>query len=414
MRNRNQLVEKIFWIVVIIVFVGLTTYNFWRTKEGKDFFGILKFSNEQQATDNTSAGSLFGIYEQQPNISYIKYVKPVKAKGLYLSEWTFSSKVKRDYWVDIVNTTELNSIVLNVKNDDGKVAFDMDLPLVNEISSDKGAPIKNIKEVIINLKENGIYPIARIVVFKDPYLAEKRPDLSIKDKAGKVLRMKTSSGRTEAWVNPYNEEVWDYNIAIAKAAAEVGFEEIQFDYIRFSSGSEMKLADLGEIANVKTKQDIIVEFTEKAYKELKPYGVYVSADVFATVIHSDLDSRIIGQDYVRMAKTLDYICPMTYPSHYANGTLGVKYPDLQPYDIIVAELKKSKEALDKIPEGEHRAIVRPWLQDFTASWVKPYQKYTAQQIREQKNAVYDSNLNEWLLWDANNKYSIDGLEKSYE
>ncbi|OGO84174.1 MAG: hypothetical protein A2Y22_00195 [Clostridiales bacterium GWD2_32_59] len=401
---------KYICIIFILATTVFTTVNFFSTENGKNLFEF-DFKSNVKTDEKLVLGNEFGIYENQPEINYIKYAKPVKVKGIFLSEWTLSSKAKRKYWIDIINSTELNTIVLNVKNDDGMISFDTNVPLAKEIGSIKDAPIKDMRKLIIELKENGIYPIARIVVFKDPYLANKRPDLAIKNKDGSILRMKSSSGRAEAWVNPYNKEIWDYVVNVAKDAADVGFEEIQFDYIRFSTGIGIEQADFGELAKEKTKQDIISEFTEYAVKQLKTKGVYVSADVYGTIINSTVDSKIVGQDYVEMSKHLDYICPMVYPSHFASGSMGVKYPDLQPYDIILKYMQASEAKLSAIKKGEHKAIVRPWLQDFTASWVKPYQKYTAKQIREQKKAVYDANLEEWILWDANNKYTLDGLDK---
>ena len=398
---------KLITITVIIVIGVITSINFFKTDEGKR---LLQFNNKQKI-QNIVTGNQFGIYQDQPDINYIKYVKPVKAKGVYLSEWTFSSKAKRKNWIDTINSTELNTIVLNVKNDDGLISFDANVPLAKEIGSTKNAPIKDIKKLIIELKENGIYPVARIVTFKDPYLANARPDLAIKNKDGSILRMKSTSGRAEAWVNPYNKDVWEYVVNVAKEAANVGFEEIQFDYIRFSTGIGIEQADFGELAKEKTKTDIISEFTQYAVKELKSLGVYVSADVYGTIINSSVDSKIVGQDYVEMSRYLDYICPMVYPSHYANGSMGIKYPDLDPYSTVLKSMQASDAKLSTIKEGEHRAIVRPWLQDFTAAWVSPHQKYTAQQIKEQNKGVYDAKLEEWILWDANNTYTLDGLDK---
>ncbi len=409
MTQKDNVWKKVLLICFIVIVAGLTTFNFFRSQEGKNIFNLPQ--GQTKEITQAAAGDLFGIYAEQPNTNYIKYVKPVKAKGIYLSEWTLSSKAKRDYWINVINETEVNAIVLNVKNDDGKISFDMNAKVAKEIGATNGAPIKDMKSIVAKMKENGIYPIARIVAFKDPYLAEKRPDLAIKDETGAILRLKTPSGKVEAWVNPYNHEVWEYIIDVSKEAAVAGFEEIQFDYIRFSTARGIERANFGEKAKDKSKTDIITEFTKYAVSELKPLGVYVSADVYGTIINSDVDSKIVGQDYTEMARHLDYICPMVYPSHYGNGAMGVKYPDLQPYDTILKAMQLSEARLNKIPEGEHRAIVRPWLQDFTATWIKPYQKYTAQQIREQKKGVYDAKLEEWILWDANNRYTLDGLEK---
>lgn len=163
------------------------------------------------------------------------------------------------------------------------------------------------------------------------------------------------------------------------------------------------------MAEEKTKEDIIIEFTQYAYEKLKPLGVFVSADVYGTIISSSIDAGLVGQNYVEMAKYLDYICPMIYPSHFSEGNYGVEYPDLEPFKIIRKVLTASKSKLEQIPEGEHKAIVRPWLQDFTATWIKHHQVYGGKQLREQIGAVYAAGYSEWLLWNASGKYSVDGL-----
>jgi len=329
---------------------------------------------------------------------------PVKAKGIYVTSRAIMDK--RDELIEIADTTEINAMVIDVKDDNGRITFKMENTVAHEIGATTNT-ISDIKDLLKLLEEKEIYSIARIVAFKDPYLAEHKHEYAVKNKDGTIYR----DNNGECWVNPYNKEVWDYLIEVAVKAAETGFKEIQFDYIRFSTGKGMSEADFGPLAEEKSKEEIIIEFTKYAYEKLKPLGVFVSADVYGTIISSSIDAGLVGQNYVEMAKYLDYICPMIYPSHFAEGNYGVEYPDLEPFEIIRKVLTASKEKLEQIPEGIHRAAVRPWLQDFTATWIRHHQVYTGKQVREQIDAVYTTGYSEWLLWNAASKYSVDGLDK---
>lgn len=329
---------------------------------------------------------------------------PTIVKGIYVTSRAIMDM--REELIEIADTTEINAMVIDVKDDNGRITFKMDSEKAEEIGATTNT-ISDINNLLKILKEKEIYPIARIVAFKDPYLAEKRHDLAIKNKDGSLYR----DNNGECWINPYEKEVWDYLIEVSTKAAEVGFMEIQFDYIRFSTGKGMSEVNFGPLAEEKTKEDIIIEFTKYAYEKLKPLGVFVSADVYGTIISSTIDAGLVGQNYVEMAKYLDYICPMIYPSHFGEGNYGVAYPDLEPFTIIRKVLVASRSKLEQIPEGEHRAIVRPWLQDFTATWIKHHQVYGGEQLLEQISGVYEAGYNEWLLWNAACKYSVDGLMK---
>lgn len=328
---------------------------------------------------------------------------PVKAKGIYVTSAKAGSE-DMNRLIQIADTTEINAMVIDIKDDTGKISYRMNSPKAQEINATTNQ-ISDIESLLKTLKEKDIYLIARIVAFKDPYLAEQKHEWAIKNKDGSLYR----DNNGDCWVNPYKKEVWDYLIEIATEAAAIGFDEIQFDYIRFSTGKGIEKADFGEEAATKSKEEIILDFTKYAYEKIKPLGVFVSADVYGTIINSSIDAGIVGQNYVEMAKYLDYICPMIYPSHFAEGNYGVKYPDLEPLVIIRKALNASKEKLDQIPEGEHRAIVRPWLQDFTATWIKHHQVYGGKEVREQIQGVYDAGYEEWLLWNASTNYSVDGL-----
>lgn len=336
--------------------------------------------------------------EEQPDIRR----EPVKVKGIYVSG-PVAGIAKMDDLIDLVDQTELNAMVIDIKNDEGKVTYKMQSEQVLEIEAGVGY-IPDIKELVNRCKEKDIYLIARLVAFRDPYLAEKKPEWAVHTKNGEIFRDKNGM----AWVNPYRREVWDYLVEIASQAAEEGFDEVQFDYIRFSTDIKEEQVDYGIESEDLDKIGIITEFTEYMYEKLTPLGVYVAADVFGTVIDNEIDQRIVGQDYVRMAAHLDYICPMVYPSHYHNGAYGISVPDAEPYKTIYAAASSSADELNALPE-ESRANVRMWLQSFTAGWVSGHISYGAQQIREQIKGAYDAGYDEWILWNAAVNYQPESL-----
>lgn len=321
--------------------------------------------------------------------------KRVKAKGLYLT--ATSAGARLDHYIELANTTEINSYVIDVKNDYGNVCFDSQVPLAKEIGA---VDVRfDIDKTIKKLHDNNIYAIARIVSFKDPILAKNKPELAIKDKDGGLYVHNDMN-----WVNPYNKDAWQYNIDLAKEVLAKGFDEVQFDYIRFPDGkkSEMVFGD----TQGKTMSETVNEFLLTARKEM-PESI-LSGDVFAIICESPGDTEGIGQIWEEVGQNLDYIYPMAYPSHYALGQRinGVAFPkpDLDPYGVIKNTFVKAKDRLDKV-EG-HKPIVRAYLQDFTATWIGKgnWQYYEDAQVKQQIQAVYDAGYEEWILWDPMNKY----------
>ncbi len=331
---------------------------------------------------------------------------PEKVKGIYLSAYVAGNESMMDNMIAQIDKTEINTVVIDVKDDNGRITFAMDSPMVSEVGAVKNF-IPDIEGLMKKLKEHNIYTIARVVAFRDPYLPEQRPELGLKLADGSLYRDRNGM----AWVNPYKKEVWDYLAEVGIEAHKAGFDEIQFDYIRFST--ERGIGDVvydEADTQGRDKKQIITEFVDYAYDQLKDAGAFVAADVFGAIIGGGIDSDSVGQDYGEMARHLDYICPMIYPSHYGNGNFGIQYPDTQPYDTILAALKGSKTDLRRYEaEGEHQAIVRPWLQDFTASYLEHYIPYGDEEIRAQIQAVYDAGYDEWILWSAACKYHWGGL-----
>ena len=410
-------------------------------------------TNDRAGTDTdsdtvkgTEAETGNGETEAQEETVTEPFAEKVRVKGIYVTG-AMAGTSNMDNLIALVDRTELNTMVIDVKNDEGRVVYDMDSAFVREIGAVKEY-VSDMPGLIRKCKEHGIYLIARIVAFKDPFLAENRQDLALTDKNGNIFRDKSGL----AWVNPYKREVWDYLLEIARQAASVGFDEIQFDYIRFSTDAGMSKVDFGEEALEQDKEDVITEFTIYAAQELHDMGVPLSADVYGVIIDSKLDASIVGQNYYEMAKHLDYISPMVYPSHYGPGNLGLAVPDAQPYETIFRSMKTSRKVLagmgreaedmqvsgndvsgnsmsgngisensisgksmdaadpkELVPNQEIRADVRPWLQDFTATWVKGHIRYGPEEIWAQIQAVYDAGYEEWILWNASNRYTEGGL-----
>ncbi|MEG0216084.1 MAG: putative glycoside hydrolase, partial [Hungatella sp.] len=336
---------------------------------------------------------------------------PVKVKGIYVSAYVAGTASMMDNILAEIDRTEINAIVIDVKDDNGRITFSMDSPIVSELGAEE-VFIPDIEGLMKKLKEHHIYTIARVVAFRDPYLAEQKPELSLKLADGSTYR----DNKGLAWVNPYKTEVWDYLVEVGIEAHKAGFDEVQFDYIRFSTEKGMKDVVYEETdTNGRSKTQIITEFITYAYEKLEEEGIFVAADVFGAIMGGGQDSDSVGQSYGEMAKHLDYICPMIYPSHYGDGNFGIDHPDTQPYDTILAALRKSQIDLKSYEvEGKSQAIVRPWLQDFTASYLAHHIPYGDQEIRAQIQAVYDAGYDEWILWSAACKYHWGGLKTPEE
>ena len=294
---------------------------------------------DSDTVKGTEAETGNGETEAQEETVTEPFAEKVRVKGIYVTG-AMAGTSNMDNLIALVDRTELNTMVIDVKNDEGRVVYDMDSAFVREIGAVKEY-VSDMPGLIRKCKEHGIYLIARIVAFKDPFLAENRQDLALTDKNGNIFRDKSGL----AWVNPYKREVWDYLLEIARQAASVGFDEIQFDYIRFSTDAGMSKVDFGEDALEQDKEDVITEFTIYAAQELHDMGVPLSADVYGVIIDSKLDASIVGQNYYEMAKHLDYISPMVYSSHYGPGNLGLAVPDAQPYETIFRSMKTSRKVL---------------------------------------------------------------------
>ena len=255
------------------------------------------------------------------------------------------------------------------------------------------------------LKDNNIYTIARIVSFKDPVYAKQNPDKAIiEKKTGKPFVNK--DGIT--WVSPHDRNLWEYNIAVAKEAAKVGFNEIQFDYVRFPASNGGKLDAFLDYRNKNndSKPATIQKYLKYAWEELTPYHVYINADVYGQ-IGTFKDDMGLGQYWEAMSGYVHYISPMMYPSHYSRGAYGIPVPDADPYKTIYYS---SLDSLNRNENIDNPAIVRPWIQDFTAKWVKGYIKYDVKEVKAQIKALEDLGIHEYLLWSPSNRYHVEEIK----
>ena len=330
----------------------------------------------------------------------------VKVRGIYISGPMAGSTELFQNILDSAAGTEINTVVIDFKDDQGRITCPVDSPVASEIGACRPY-VQDMKELIASLKERGLYVIARVVAFRDPWLAEKKPEWSLHLADGSLYRDRQGM----AWVDPYRKEVWDYLVEVGTEAKEAGFDEVQFDYIRFSTEGTMRDVVFDEaVTGGRSKTDVITEFVKYAYENLASQGLFVSADVFGTIIGSDIDAQAVGQVYTEMAKHLDYICPMIYTSHYGPGNFGLEHPDTMPYETVLEALKKSQMVMDQAAEADghvsSQAIVRPWLQDFTASYLGEgnYIPYGYNEVQRQIQAVKDAGYDEWMLWSAANRY----------
>jgi len=335
----------------------------------------------------------------------------VQVKGLYVTAWSAGMADRLAHYIELCDTTEINALVIDVKDDRGQITFLNSIEGAAQASSNI---IPDIEQMLALLKEHGVYAIARLSCFKDPLWSRLHPELALRSARG--APWKDADGNT--WLDPYNTASWEYLAAVAAEAARLGFDEIQLDYVRFPTAGNLKDIAYGEAGAEKTKAEAIVGFLRHIRAALDGTGARLSVDIFGiTAIHRG-DYEDIGQDPAALAGIADFICPMVYPSHFANKRQnGVgqfinetlfEAPDLQPYDVVKITLLLLRNSLSS---GVKSAGIRPWLQDFTASYLGNgyYQTYTVQQVREQIQAVYDAGFNEWILWNAAGVYSEEAL-----
>ena len=338
----------------------------------------------------------------------LRYVQPAMprllpsgatVKAVYVNAWAFGSS---RLWqlLRLADETEINAFVVDVKDDTGCLLYPSAVPTAQQIGANVCARARDARARLDTLLVHGIYPIARIVVAKDPLLAEHRPQWSVHLAGGELWRDRIGS----AWVDAYNDSVWVYSAELAQEALRMGFAEVQFDYVRFPDEPRERLATA--IFSARRRGDTPRSAVRRNVQLLKsllaPLGAPVTFDIFGLTA-SATDDMGIGQVWEDFSSVADVVLPMVYPSHYRAGAYGFAWPNGQPYKIVRRALE---EALgrSRTPDA---AEIRPYLQAFTLGRRLP--RYTPFEIREEIRAVEDLGITSWVLWNPRSVYQRDAL-----
>lgn len=327
-------------------------------------------------------------------------------RALYLNRWRAQSWPAMHHFIAIADSTEINGFVIDMKDE-----FGLNYRTTNkDFAKNAGFSTKvpNLKALLDTLHAHSILAIARMVVFKDSVTARVHPDWTIRKTDGTAWRDKQGL----SWVNPYEKSLWEYNIGVAEELVRMGFDEIQFDYIRFPEPYQSLGPQVFPNSKGVQKPDVLAAYLKEAKAKLNALGVRSTADVFGfvTTVRGALE---IGQWWEKLSPEADVLLPMVYPSHFPRGSLGIERPNFEPYNIIKISLDSARvrdEALH-ITSAEH---VRPWIQAFTLPGMKPV--YGPEQIKQQKQAIYDAGYDGWVMWSAGSHYDffIPALEKTLE
>lgn len=328
-----------------------------------------------------------------------RFARPEHVRGVYVNAWAAGSDSRMTQLIGLARRTEVNSFVIDIKDATGYLSHRTEVALAHEIGATEERRIGDLPALLDRLEAAGIYPIARIVVVKDPILATYRPEFAIQDTAGGVW----SDSKDVVWLNPFSERMWDYNVEIAREVAEMGFPEIQWDYVRFPDApqSDMNRAVFAGSED-RERVEAIRGFLVHARDGLSDLPVRSTVDVFGVTTSFRRDIGI-GQLWETFIDVVDTALPMVYPSHYWEGSFGLEKPNAHPYEVVRAALR---DALRRSAAVEGAGFTRPWLQDFTLG--QPI--YAGAEVRAQIQATYDAGIQEWVLWNPSSRYTESALE----
>jgi hypothetical protein len=322
---------------------------------------------------------------------------PVKAA--YLSYYGIAAPALRDPVFALLEHTELNGVVIDVKGDRGFIPYDTRVPLALDAGARGPVRMADFDAVLTRLKARGVYTVARIVVFKDSVLPRHRPEWAIVDRrTGAAWRDREGS----AWIDPFREESWAYVIAIAREAALKGFDEIQFDYLRFPSDGRLGDARYARPTTQAARIETISRFLERAREGLRGTGALLAVDVFGYIAFNQNDTDI-GQRVEDLAPLVDVLCPMAYPSAYHLGIPGYPNPVGHPYEIVFETVRRMRART-----SQTRVQIRPWIQDFR-DYAFDRRTFGVAEVRAQMQAARDAGAMGFMLWNPTNRYTADAL-----
>ncbi|MDE2806202.1 MAG: putative glycoside hydrolase [Gemmatimonadota bacterium] len=331
--------------------------------------------------------------------TFFFFARPDHIRGLYVNSWSAGSRRRMAALIDLAERTEINTFVIDIKDASGYVSHPSMVPLAQETGATGDIRIPSMSWLLGQLEAAGIYPVARIVIVKDPVLVAARPELAVQDTAGGVW----TDNNGVVWLNPFSEAVWEYHVDLAREVAEMGFPEIQWDYVRFPDAPASALGRAHFPGrNGQPRTTAIRDFLAYSRESLADLEVDVTADVFGVTTSATRDVGI-GQVWESFIDVVDVALPMVYPSHYWTGSYGFEEPNAYPYEIV---RKALSDALQRSAVLEGAGATRPWLQDFTLG--PP--RYEAPEVRAQIQAAHDLGILEWVLWNPGSRYTEDALE----
>jgi hypothetical protein len=332
----------------------------------------------------------------------VRVSTPDTLRGLYVNRWAALGRKLTDL-IAVAKRTEINALVIDVKDDRGFVLYRSSVPLAREIGADTAdghwMSSSKLRAVLDTMVAHNIYPIARIVVAKDPLLAQKKLELAIKRKSDLKPWLDKNGN---PWLDPHQRAVWQYAADLAREAYDLGFSEVQFDYVRFPDEKRLISETIYPLAEGRVRAQVIRDQLGFVRTLLKPHAMRVTADVFGLTA-TDTTDMGIGQRWEMFVDQVDVVLPMIYPSHFARGTYKLRNPNAHPYETIDRALKDAIARSDSIPNA---AGIIPWYQDFTLG----APRYGAAQIRAQKKAGYDNGFQSWILWNPKSNYTLAALE----
>jgi hypothetical protein len=326
-------------------------------------------------------------------------LKPQAVKAAYLTYYGVGHTGIRGRVLQLAERTELNAVVIDVKGDRGWILYPTEVPLAVAAGAQGPGTLRNFDALMADFKARGLYTIARIVTFKDNVLAHHRPEWAVIDtRTGQPW----IDNEKLAWVDPFREEVWAYNIAIAKEAVARGFDEVQFDYVRFPTDGRLSAARYAKPNTRETRVPAITGFLARARRELGPLGAFVGADIFGYTAFNDNDTDI-GQRVEELSGHVDYLNPMVYPSGYQRGIPGQRNPVVAPYQVVHESVRLIRKRAGSVPMR-----VRPWLQDFR-DYAFDRRIFGPGEVRAQIKGSEDAGGIGWMLWNPRNAYTEAAL-----
>jgi hypothetical protein len=407
--------SKTFYLVLIIILIIILGFFVLPKYLPGITIGDKGGVNSSSTTPDTKTEEKVLAASSTPIVKHLSTPEPLK--GIYMSACVAATPSFRAKLVKLVEETELNAIVIDVKDFSGTVSFKTENPLFKD-NAGGGCRVADMREFLQELYDKGIYRIARISAFQDLYMTKLKPDWAVKKNSDRSVVWK--DGKGISFIDANSREMWDYLVALGEESHSIGFDELNFDYIRFPSDGNMKdiyypksdeiIRSYSNASSTRSGKSAVMKgFFAYLKENLADKGIVISADIFGMTT-TNYDDLNIGQLLEDAAANFNYVAPMVYPSHYPPGFLGyntVAAVNAHPYEIVKYSMDIAVKRLDAMVGTSTPSIrlkLRPWLQD------NDYPvHYTPEMVRAQIQATYDSGLTSWMLWDAGNTYTRAAL-----